>query len=182
MTAEEVYRQRITRYRWDDLLSLWQSIEAANTPGWSPGKALEYLVLRAFELEDAEVCWPFSVHVRGDEIEQIDGVVYMDGLACLIECKDRAERVNVEPIAKLRNQLLQRPGPVLGIVFSRSGFTDPAVTLAQFVAPQTILLWDGDELAYALDKRAMRRGLLAKYRHCIEYGFPDYNIKIEDLL
>lgn len=59
-------------------------IEAGNTPGWEPGKALEYFVLRAFQLEEAQVTFP-----------------YCDGLACLTECKDTAYRANIEPIAKM---------------------------------------------------------------------------------
>ena len=40
-----------------------------------------------------------------DEVEQIDGIVYAEGLACLVESKDQIKAVNFEPIAKLRNQL-----------------------------------------------------------------------------
>jgi hypothetical protein len=200
-TDYENYEKKISQYDCDNLLNLWMSIEAGNTPGWAPGKAFEYLVLRAFQLEGAEVRWPYSVRIDGGEIEQIDGVVYFffllflliklfflkekfgysDGLACLIECKDESKEVNVDPIAKLRNQLLRRPGAAIGIIFSRSGFTKPAVTLAKFVAPQTILLWPGDEVDYALRRRYMRKGLVAKFRYCIEYGFPDYDIKMEDV-
>lgn len=146
------------------------------------GKALEYSILRAFEIEGATVRWPYSVKMDGDEIEQIDGVVYSDGLSCLIECKDQNSNVNVEPIAKLRNQLLRRPSGVIGVVFSRTGFTEPAQTLARFTAPQTILLWSGDEFEFALTKKYMRKGLLAKFRNCIEHGLPDYNLAVEELL
>jgi hypothetical protein len=45
------------------------SIEAGNTSGWAPGKAFEYLVLRAFQLEGAEVRWPYSVRIDGGEKE-----------------------------------------------------------------------------------------------------------------
>jgi len=175
------YEKQISQYDQDGLLNLWQAIEARDTPGWASGKALEYLVLRAFQLEGAEVRWPYSVRIDAGEMEQIDGVVYSDGFACLIECKDEAKEVNVDPIAKLRNQLLRRPGAAIGIIFSRSGFTESAVTLAKFVSPQTILLWPGDEIDYALRKKYMRKGLVAKFRYCIEYGFPDYDIKGEDV-
>jgi hypothetical protein len=181
MTSSTEYEKRISQYGWDELIDLWEAITTGDTSEWAPGKAFEYLVLRAFQLDQAEVRWPYGVRMGEDEIEQIDGVVYWNGLACLVECKDQAERVNIEPIAKLRNQLLRRPGTAIGIVFSRGGFTDPAATLARFTAPQTILLWDGEEILYALEKRYMCRGLVAKYRICIEYGLPDYNITIEEL-
>lgn len=176
------YIEQIVRYATHaDLLTLWQAIEEKRAPEWPSGKALEYLVLRAFELEGAEVRWPFSVHVADEEVEQIDGVVYTDGLAGLLECKDEVKPVNIEPIAKLRNQLLRRPSSTIGIIFASQGFTEPARILAGFVAPQTILLWSGVELSYALQHRFMRRGLLTKYHQCIERALPDYNISEEDI-
>ncbi|WP_375472354.1 restriction endonuclease [uncultured Nostoc sp.] len=177
-TAKE-YEAKIANYKWDDLVQLWSEIESGDTPGWGAGKALEYLVLRAFELDGAEVTWPYSVRVDGDELEQIDGVVYLEGLACIIECKDECEAVDILPIAKLRNQLLRRPATITGIVFSRKGFTPNAVKLARLVSPQTILLWEGEEIKYSLQNKCIIRSLIKKYRHCIEHGLPDYNITIE---
>ncbi|NER21416.1 MAG: restriction endonuclease [Symploca sp. SIO1C2] len=175
------YEKKISDYDWHDLSQLWKSIESGNTPGWESGKAFEYFILRAFQLEGAEVTWPYSVRVNGEELEQIDGVVYSDGIACLIECKDTAKSVNIEPIAKLRNQLQRRPATAIGSVFSRSGFTEPAFTLAQFITPQTVLLWSGEEIYYALENKCFRQGLFKKYRFCIERGITYYNIKVEDL-
>ena len=55
MTTEAEYKARITSYNWDDLIKLWSEIESGNTQNWDAGKALEYLVLRAFQLNNAEV-------------------------------------------------------------------------------------------------------------------------------
>jgi len=150
MSAYLDYEKEIAQYDNERILDLWNAVKAGETPGWAQGKAFEYLILRAFQLEGADVRWPYIVKMDGDEIEQIDGVVYTNGLACLIECKDQSTSSNIEPIAKLRNHLLRRPGTVIGVVFSRQGFTDPAVTLARFTAPQTILLWTGEEVEFAL--------------------------------
>jgi len=181
MASEGHHQDKIAKYSLKALRKLWSAIESEDTPGWEAGKALEYLVLRAFQLDGAEVTWPFSVRLADDEVdtEQIDGVIYLDGLACLVECKDYRRPVNIEPIAKLRNQLLRRPASTLGIVFSRSGFTTPARLLAQYIYPQPILLWSGEEIRFALDRGqgAMREGLRTKYRHCVEFGIPDFNIK-----
>lgn len=149
--------------------------------GWSPGKALEYLLLRAFEIEGAEVEWPYSVRdeIAGGVLEQIDGVVYCDGLACLIEAKDVATALNVEPLAKLRNQLMRRPSIAIGAVFSRSGYTQPALTLARFLAPQTILLWEADDIDVALPSSGMRRGLRVKFRSAIQSGEFHYALAAE---
>ncbi|MFM5983876.1 MAG: restriction endonuclease, partial [Sphaerospermopsis kisseleviana] len=130
MTSDAEYKARITSYNWDDLIKLWSEIKAKKTSNfWDAGKALEYLILRAFQLDGAEIAWPYIVKVQDKIVEQIDGVIYTDSLACLIECKDTSDEVNIEPIAKLRNQLLRRPASAIGSVFSRSGFTEATVTL-----------------------------------------------------
>jgi Restriction endonuclease len=183
LTAAAKYEAMIQSLQWDGLRSLWQEIEQRSTPGWDSGKAFEYLVLRAFQLDGAEVRYSYSVKLFGEEIEQVDGVVYYSGLACLIESKDFADRVNVDvtPIAKLRNQLLRRPASTIGLVFSRTGFTDPARHLSYFSLPQTILLWSGEELKYALEQEVICELLILKYRVCIEDGLSDYDVRERDI-
>ena len=60
MPSEAEYVRKISDYdSADRLLDLWKAIEGRNTsPVWAAGKALEYLVLRAFQLEGATVRWP----------------------------------------------------------------------------------------------------------------------------
>lgn len=176
MSASEEYIALIRSYDWAGLQSLWEQIKQRNTPEWPPGKALEYLILRAFELDGAEVTWPFEVKIVSETVEQIDGIAYVDGLTCLLECKDTSDPANVEPIAKLRNQLLRRPSGVVGGLVSRSGFTDPAKILARFLAPQAILLWEGGEIEVVVKRKSIKAELKRKYRHYIEQGAPDYNI------
>jgi hypothetical protein len=171
--------RRIRKLDWAGLRSLWLSIVVGSTPGWKAGKALEHLVLRAFEIDGADITWPYSVQIGGAEVEQIDGVVYGAGFTCLLECKDSKDPVNIEPIAKLRNQLLRRPTSILGAVVSRNGFTEPAQTLAQFLAPQTILLFEGGEIEYLLQQERMVEPLLRKYRYCVEHGLPNYDNRAE---
>jgi hypothetical protein len=167
------YVERVRRLDWHGLRVLWRRIELGTT-GWPPGKAMEHLVLRAFELSGAEVRWPFRVDFDGQLIEQIDGAVYVDSLSCLVECKDTSDRMDAKVLAKLRNQLLRRHSGAIGLLFSRSGFTRAALTLAQFLAPQTILLWTGKEIAYLLDREDFAAALRQKYRHSIEMGDPAY--------
>jgi Restriction endonuclease len=183
LAAAAQYEAMIQSLQWDGLRSLWQGIERRNIQGWDAGKAFEYLVVRAFELDGAEVRYSYSVKLFGEEVEQVDGVVYYSGLSCLIESKDFADKVNVDitPIAKLRNQLLRRPASTLGLVFSRTGFTDPARHLSYFSLPQTILLWSGEEIKYALEKEAICELLVLKYRVCIEDGLPDYDVRERDI-
>lgn len=175
------YIKKARKLDWIGLRLLWVKIESGSAGGWGPGRAMEHLVLRAFELSGADVRWPYEVPIAGETAEQIDGAVHVDMLSCLVECKDSANAVNIEPIAKLRNQLLRRPAGSVGLIFSRSGFTTPALTLAQFIAPQSILLWGGDELAVLLEHEDLVAPLRKKYRHCVETGIPDFDTREEAL-
>lgn len=170
------YVRRVRQMDWPALRRLWREIEAGAPAGWPPGRALEHLVLRAFELSGADVRWPYTVPIAGEVVEQIDGAVHLRGLSCIVECKDTAEPVKIGPIAKLRNQLLRRPAGVIGLVFSRGGFTESATTLSRFAAPQNILLWDGEEIAYLLDREDFSSGLVSKHRISVENGDPNGSI------
>ena len=48
---------------WNGLRNLWNAVRAGATPGWENGEAMEYLVIRAFELdpdEPATVRYPYE--------------------------------------------------------------------------------------------------------------------------
>lgn len=176
MATEEDYRRKIKRLDRPGLLKLWHRVKDNDAPAWASGKALEYVVLRGFEIDGAKVVWPFDVSAGENTIEQIDGVVYAEGLAALIECKDHAKSVNFEPIAKLRQQLARRPPATIGCCFAKKGFTSEALLLAERSAPQNVLLWHGDEIEFAIRRMRMRRGLIEKYRHAVERALPDFKI------
>jgi len=132
MPTHQQYEQMIGRLRHPGLVRLWdQIVTRSSSPTWDPGKALEYLVLRAFQLEGATVAWPFEISggtTAGKRtIEQIDGVVYADGISCVFECKDHADRMDYDAIAVLRDQLTRRPAGVIGSCVSTSGFTVTAL-------------------------------------------------------
>lgn len=174
------YVAKITDYDWADLEVLWKRIEdkpGSAFVGWAKGKAFEHLILRAFQLEGAEVIWPYPVDLEGQIVEQIDGMVECDGFSCLIEAKDWDRDLNIEPLAKLRNQLLRRPAGVLGSVFTSGGFTDPAKTLAKFMAPQAILLWQGPEITSLLAGKKFRAALKWKYSALAKAGIPDWDVR-----
>lgn len=59
-----------------DLTSLWNNILNKDTPTWPTGIAFEYFILRAFELEGADVTWRYKVDLFGESVEQIDGAVF----------------------------------------------------------------------------------------------------------
>jgi hypothetical protein len=103
--------------------------------------------------------------------------VHLAGLSCLVESKDWEKNVTLDPIVKMRSQLLRRPAGTIGIIFAKNGFTRPGIYLAHFTMPQAILLWPGDELEAALNEEKMCEFLRLKYRVCIEYGIPDYDFR-----
>lgn len=172
MVRSTDYVTRIRTLGWEGLRGLWAQISAGRTPGWPAGTALEYLVLRAFELNGAHVRWPFTVEMADEPVEQIDGAVYIANFAFLLEVKDSGAAVDIGVLAKMRNQLARRPASTLGVVISRSGFTGPAMTLAGFFAPQTVLLVEGDDVARALRDEDIVSVVMAKYRDCVERGIP----------
>lgn len=192
--TEADYEQRIKKLDWFGLNQLWADIKQKKTlvSGWAAGKALEYLILRAFELDSATVRYPYSVKIDGEVTEQIDGVIHLNGLSCLVEAKDygrepdpndpndtdNGTNVNFEPIAKMRSQLLRRPGATIGSIFTTSGFTSPALTLAKYLAPQTILLWEKSHLDVALQKQQICSLLVRKYQWCVETGEPDFDVTL----
>jgi hypothetical protein len=172
LTRASDYAARIRALDWESLRDLWDRTARGRVPGWPPGKAFEYLILRAFELDGAEVRWPYEVSFGDAVVEQIDGAVYAGPLSCLVEAKDSTAPVDIVVLAKLRTQLARRPAGILGLVFSRTSFTSSAVALARFFAPQTVLLWSGGEVEECLREESIVATLLEKYRECVEEGAP----------
>jgi hypothetical protein len=117
----------------------------------------------------------FNVVSEGSLIEQLDGAVYAAGLHCLVECKDRREPLNAEPLAKLRNQLLRRPAGTVGLLFSTGGYHVAATTLARFSAQQPVLPWHDVEITHMLDNENPCEMLTTKYRLCVEQAAPHAN-------
>jgi hypothetical protein len=62
------------------------------------GKAFEYLIGRASELDGARMRWPYDTQIDWEVVEQIDGEIVVGGLYCLIECQDESKPL--APLAK----------------------------------------------------------------------------------
>ena len=184
MNEEQKYIDEIQKYDGPALLKQWRSHlnKTMGTSIWQAGKLFEYTVLRAFQLEGAIIRWPYSVKIDDEVVEQIDGAVSFDGHHIIIECKDWDKGISIEPFAKLRNQLLQRPAGVIGCIFSRSGYTDPAIGLSRFCSPQTILLWQNDELECCIEHGMMKEGVEIKLRKAAEEFRYFYNVKPEIII
>jgi len=104
MPTSEEYQGAIRKLKWPGIKKLWDQVIAGTVDDWwEKGKAFEYLIVRMFELDRADVTWPYTVHLFGGTAkEQIDGVARFGGLHWLIESKDENENVAIDPIAKLR--------------------------------------------------------------------------------
>ncbi|AKC69158.1 hypothetical protein [Pandoraea oxalativorans] len=176
MVADREYVERVRDYGWEDIGDLWQKVQQCSTPGWDPGKALEYLVLKGFELSGAQVRWPYSVDLLGTKnVEQIDGVVYVANIAAMIECKDystpasRASRkLAYGPIAKLQGQLARRPSALIGCLFTTGEFSRSTLALINFTKPSTILCWTGHDIDHCVRRKDFCEALKSKLRACIE--------------
>ena len=104
-----------------------------------------------------------------DTLEQIDGVIYIDGLSFLVESKDyAATNIDIEPLAKLQVRLKRRPSPVVGCLFTASDFTWPAQALIETLMPHTILLWNKADIDYCFEHHCFIKGLRLKYKSVIE--------------
>lgn len=174
---ETFYYETISQFDHSTLCALWAKIKTKQTsPEWPPGKALEYFLLRAFELEGAQVIYPYEVYRQSKVVEQIDGVIFWDNLIVVVECKDVSKPVNFDPIAKLRNRLVMRPAQTIGCFFSMGGFTEPAKILAEHLPPQTILLWEQNDIDICLKNEYFCSGLKLKFQECVKSGTPDFRL------
>ncbi|PTL79945.1 restriction endonuclease [Vitiosangium sp. GDMCC 1.1324] len=173
--GEEKYVGWIRSMGWSGLCDLWARVRMGQELGeWPPGRAFEFLILRAFQLEGAQVIWPY----RG-EWEQVDGAVYVDGLSCLVECKHWQEPLDFSPIAKFKARVDRRPAATIGLLFSVNGFTLPALREAQVQPVRNVLLWAKPDVSLAL-RRGMRAALRVKWRKAVEEAAMDYELKGED--
>lgn len=198
MGKAEEYELEIKKMNSYALNKLWE--EHAETDFdesfWKKGKVLEYEVLRAFELEieklneekdekKGSVTYPFDVFAPNDSqytkpIEQIDGAVHVDELYALVECKDYSGvKINIEPLAKMRNQLARRHSSVFGMFFSATDFSIPAEILVGYMAPQLIILWTKLDIEFCLKKECFIPCMKEKYRRAIENCEYNYAFYVE---
>jgi hypothetical protein len=180
MPTSAEYEAAIRKLKWSGLQGLWAEITSGTVdPWWPKGKAFEYLIVRMFELDKAQVTWPYAVYLFGGKAkEQIDGAVRFGGLHWLVESKDEDDKIALDPIAKLRNQMLRRPWGTIGLVFTSTEFTPSAVQMTHFALPQPLLLWTGAEVEHALVRKKICVFAQEKYRMCVEHGMVDFDITV----
>jgi hypothetical protein len=168
----------------DALNELWSKIKALEANGLPLGRAFEYMVLRAFEL-DAEnraiVEYPYTVSLFDEQVvEQIDGFIGIpsSGIYAMAESKDQLENVSITPIYKLRGQLARRPSNLIGCFFSKSDYTHPAKLLSHFLFPQTILLWSRKDIDFCFENAYFVDAMETKYRFALKEGITNLDLKL----
>lgn len=167
-------RARAEALDWDGLKRLWREVKDGEAAGWSSGKALEHLIVRAFTLSGLPAEYPYDVPPGGNPVEQIDGMVVMGDTVFLIECKDM-QSVDIEAVAKLHGQLLRRPPGTLGCVFSSGGFSNPALLLSDLAVPYRITLWSKVDIDAAIENEDFAEPLRRKYLDLCQFGLSDYS-------
>ena len=171
--SEQKLIATIRSYNWPKLKKFWTQIKVGNTPEWASGKALEYMLVRAFDLEGAEVVYPYNNEVHSAK-EQFDGYVFVKelGAGFLIECKDWNDKVTFDELAKLHGRLTYRMPSTYGIFLSKTGFTPSAVELMFMMHPHNILLWSYDEIDECFKNQKFMKALKYKYQYAMITADP----------
>lgn len=126
------------------------------------GKALEGILNRLFALEEILVREAFTL--CGDEgegvVEQIDGVVELDGHVYLVEMKWWNKALGRNEVAPHLVKLFAR-SEARGIFISSYGYTEPAITTCKDAMPlKTVVLCSLEEIVQILEEQASLRELL----------------------
>ena len=174
------YEKRARAMDWDSIESLWKEIKASDTPKWEAGKAFEYLIVRGFEKSGLHVEYPYDVPPGGKPIEQIDGLVYLNELVFLVECKDK-DSSDIAAIAKVRHQLARRPSTTFANIFVSGSFTTAALLLADLTNPHQVILWTGVDIDDAVRENDFKTPLLDKYHHLCRFGLLDHSPHYKEL-
>jgi hypothetical protein len=66
----------------------------------------------------------------------------------------------------------------MGMLFSTGGFTPATVMFARWSSPLNVLLWDGDDVDYAIKERCFRESLERKWRYVVAYGNPMFGVGV----
>jgi len=183
---DDEYEKLIQKKEWSDLEDFWASVKSGTTSqDWAVGKALEYFVIKAFELAGFSVSYPYLIPLdrtlsaaSRKTMEQIDGLASKDGLTLLIESKDEA-KTNIEAIYKLYSQLQRRPPSTMGCLVFTGYLTDETLHLVNFLTPRRILLVDQNDLDFvAQSPEDFSNNIFEKYLKLCKDGFievPSYS-------
>ena len=140
------------------------------------GDVFERWVMEAFRLSGMQGHNAFRVPLRtsANTREQIDGLIFDGWQAFLVEAKFWTPRVDFSPIVLLHDIVERRPAGTLGLLFSAFGYTTPAIECAELLRPIRVLLFNAEDLNWALQqesfKGSMREMVRRKWLHTVMSG------------
>lgn len=126
------------------------------------GKALESILNRLFGLHDILVREAFTLTADQGEgvVEQIDGVVEVDGELYLVEMKWLSEPVGTSDVSQHLVRVFSR-GHARGIFISVSGYTAPAVQICkESLQRAVVVLCKLEEMVRLLEREGNLKDLL----------------------
>jgi hypothetical protein len=169
---------------WDVLRTIWTDLYPSEeeAPRFGPdvltpqqaGWVFERWILEAFRLSGAAGHYPYD---NPQIQEQIDGLVFDGWQGFLIESKFQSRKIDIDPIYRLHVIVEQRLVGALGLFFSASGFTVPAVEKARALRPIRVLLFEADDLNWALQRPgSMMTMVQRKWLLALKEGHPNARV------
>jgi restriction system protein len=136
------------------------------------GKLLECVLNDLFRCYDISVREDFTIrgHCGEGVIEQIDGLIELEGHLYLVEMKWWNTPIGVENIAPHLVRVFSRGGQARGLFISYSDFTDPAIAQCRdaMIRGAVVVLSKLDEIVSLLDaERDFKKWLKAKINAAI---------------
>jgi len=141
------------------------------------GKLLESILNRLFKTDDILIREAFELVGQENEgvVEQIDGVVEIDGSIYLVEMKWWKEPLGTADVSPHLVKVFNR-GHAGGILISNSGFTQPAITTCKDALSQRIIvLCELEEVVKLLERQSSLQELIkSKIRAAVVDKQPLY--------
>jgi len=156
--AEQQAKLQKIQQRRKEMADIRKELFALFSPDQVPqkrGKALESILNRLFKVGDILIREAFTlVGTEGEGIvEQIDGVIEIDGTIYIVEMKWLKGPVDVGDVARHQVRIFGRSG-ARGIFISASGYTEPAITnCREFLHHGTLVLCGLQEIVMLLDRQ-----------------------------
>lgn len=128
------------------------------------GRELEKVLARLFEASGILVRETFARRGPQGEgvVEQIDGVVDIDGRICLVELKWCNQPLGTSEVSPHLVRLFSRGGRAMGLLISYSGYTEPAIAICRDALQHgvVVILCTLREIVHLLEREGDLKALL----------------------
>ncbi len=157
-----------------ELRERWQTLnETLSEKYQKRGYQLEKLIIDLLRSEGLNPAPPYRTNG-----EQIDGLFEMEGRYFSLEVKWEKEPLPASTIYAFRAKVDGKLIGTIGIFVAINGFSEDAPIALRYGKEINILLFDGEDIAFALnDEYSFRKVLKAKLRYAAQYGEVYYTYK-----